>query len=178
MAAARLRQRTLSEIAPSNLSDPAEAGGIRRDWMQRAGGRRGASAPRGMCGYSVHGRRAVASANAVQNCSMQFCRTLYPRGFSSSGNAISGELEMALPEGCAATPSMAAARLRQRTLSKFVPYEFVEPSTRVLNPSAPPLRPSLRNGAPRGIRTLVPALRGLCPRPLDDGSVRLPVERR
>src|SRR3990170_8176184 len=24
-------------------------------------------------------------------------------------------------------------------------------------------------GAPRGIRTLVPALRGLCPRPLDDG---------
>lgn len=27
-------------------------------------------------------------------------------------------------------------------------------------------------GAPRGIRTLVPALRGLCPRPLDDGSGR------
>lgn len=25
-------------------------------------------------------------------------------------------------------------------------------------------------GAPRGIRTLVPALRGLCPGPLDDGS--------
>ena len=28
-----------------------------------------------------------------------------------------------------------------------------------------------KHGAPRGIRTLVPALRGLCPRPLDDGSV-------
>ena len=35
-----------------------------------------------------------------------------------------------------------------------------------------------KDGAPRGIRTLVPALRGLCPRPLDDGSATVPVERR
>ena len=40
----------------------------------------------------------------------------------------------------------------------------------------PPAKPILNqefNGAPRGIRTLVPALRGLCPGPLDDGSAEL-----
>jgi hypothetical protein len=40
--------------------------------------------------------------------------------------------EMALPEGYAAIPSLDAARLRQRTLSKIDPFNFVEPSTRVL----------------------------------------------
>src|SRR5690606_38167551 len=135
---------------------------------------------------------------------------------------------LALPEGYAPTPSLAGARSRQLSLSKIVPYDFVEPSsTRVGNPSdAPTARdvvaggwrsqrdmrllhpcsarvrasyrcsksfhtilsnprrrgsgiPQTRQpratssrgvGAPRGIRTLVAALRGLCPRPLDDGS--------
>src|SRR5690606_41314088 len=46
---------------------------------------------------------------------------------------------LALPEGYAPTPSLAGARSRQLSLSKIVPYDFVEPSsTRVGNPSDAP----------------------------------------
>jgi hypothetical protein len=78
--------------------------------------------------------------------------------------------ERAVREGLRLRPSMDGARSRQLPLSKIVSMTILSNPLRGFSSfwDAVSLRSS---GAPRGIRTLVPALRGLCPRPLDDGSV-------
>jgi hypothetical protein len=111
------------------------------------------------CAYSILGRRAFAPAAAVQNCSLQFCRTCDGRSFWSCRLRVGGapgrtrtcdprlrrpmlyptELRAPLPilhqvvlpspGRIAPLPSMAGARSRQRSLSKIVPYDFVEPAT-------------------------------------------------
>ena len=63
---------------------------------------------------------------------------------------LAGARKARLRTEIAPLPSMAGARLRQLTLSKIVPYDFVEPALRGL--SIPLRASSLRsNGAPRGI---------------------------
>ncbi len=109
---------------------------------------------------------ALRPALAVQNRSRRFCRTL--RGFSSA-RAVRSRRARWRSQRDMREPIPGSRPSGQRSLSKIAPGDFVEPSTRVLIPCDRILR-CAQDGAPRGIRTLVPALRGLCPGPLDDGS--------
>src|SRR5690606_12069649 len=69
----------------------------------RARRRRGVvGAPRGICAYSIPGRRAFAPAIAVQNRSIRFCRTLVDEGRESLRRANRARRRrgvLALPEG-------------------------------------------------------------------------------